>query len=220
MTLELFLFPPSPRAFKVIAAAHYLGLSYETRIVQLFKGEQDHPDYVALNPNKRMPVLKEDEFVLWESNAITQYLALKNPAAGLLPDNARQLAHVNQWQCWELAHWLPAVAVLIEENVKKARRGEQPNLEELHKGERLFHTCAGLLDKHLKGQNFVACGRLTVADFSVGSWLEGAERAKYPMEPYLEIKRWHQSLGALPCWQYARAQSETFLQAMEARRGQ
>jgi len=52
--------------------------------------------------------------------------------------------------------------------VKKPRRGEQPNLEELYEGERLFHTCAELLDKHLKGQNFIACGRLTVADFSVG----------------------------------------------------
>jgi glutathione S-transferase len=80
MTLELFLFPPSPRAFKVIAVAHHLGLSYETRIVHLFNGEQNHPDYVALNPNKRMPVLREDDFVLWESNAITQYLASKNPA--------------------------------------------------------------------------------------------------------------------------------------------
>ena len=80
MSIELYVFPPSPRAFKVMAVANHLGLDCTLRIVDLTKGEQNTPQYEALNPNMRMPT-----HVLWESNAICQYLAAKKPESGLLP---------------------------------------------------------------------------------------------------------------------------------------
>ena len=88
--LNLYVFPPSPRAFKVIALAAHLGIDYEKRIVDLTKGEQRRPEFTALNPNQRMPVMEEDGFVLWESNAILQYLADKKPTSGLLPTDTRR----------------------------------------------------------------------------------------------------------------------------------
>jgi len=68
--MKLHVFPPSPRATKVMALANHLGLDCEIRVVNLFKGEQHQPGFAALNPNERMPVLEDDSFVLWESNAI------------------------------------------------------------------------------------------------------------------------------------------------------
>ena len=82
MSLKLYVFPPSPRGFKILFAAHHLGLDYELRLVDLTKGDQKAPAFLALNPNGRMPVLDDDGFVLWESNAIVEYLAAK--AAGIL----------------------------------------------------------------------------------------------------------------------------------------
>jgi glutathione S-transferase len=105
--MKLHVAPPSPRAFKVIALANYLRLEYELQPVDLIKGDQMRPQFAALNPNKKMPVLEDDGFVLWESNAITQYLASKKPAAGLLPEDPRRRAEVNRWQFWEVAHWDP-----------------------------------------------------------------------------------------------------------------
>ena len=55
MTIELYVFPPSPRAFKVMALANHLGLDVTMRMVDLIKGEQKAPHYAALNPNMRMP---------------------------------------------------------------------------------------------------------------------------------------------------------------------
>src|SRR5215510_340997 len=75
MTIELYVFPPSPRAFKVMAVANHLGLDYEIHFIDLRKGDQKTPQYAALNPNMRMPTLKEGDYVLWESSAIAQYLA-------------------------------------------------------------------------------------------------------------------------------------------------
>ena len=80
MSIELYVFPPSPRAFKVMAVANHLGLDCALRMVDFSKGEHKAPGYVALNPNMRMPTLKDGDFVIWESNAIIRYLAAIQPA--------------------------------------------------------------------------------------------------------------------------------------------
>ena len=77
MPIELYVFPPSPRAFKVMAIARHLDIEYTLKVVDLRKGEQKSPEYAALNPNMRMPTLTDGDYVLWESNAIAQYLASK-----------------------------------------------------------------------------------------------------------------------------------------------
>ena len=73
--MKLYVTPPSPRAFKVVAVLHHLGLPAEMVYVDLLNGQHMRPDFAALNPNRKMPVLDDDGFLLWESNAIMQYLA-------------------------------------------------------------------------------------------------------------------------------------------------
>src|SRR5579864_7803332 len=113
MSIELYVFPPSPRAFKVLAVANHLGLDYTTHLIDLTKGDQRQPGYAALNPNMRMPTLKEGDYVLWESNAICQYLAAKRPDSGLLPPDRTACIDVTRWQFWDLAHWDPACVPFI-----------------------------------------------------------------------------------------------------------
>ena len=115
MSIELYVFPPSPRAFKTMAVANHLGLEWTLRPLDLRKGEHMTPQYGALNPNMRMPTLKDGDYVLWESNAICQYLASKKPESGLLPKDERARFDVTRWQFWDLAHWDPACAVFAYE---------------------------------------------------------------------------------------------------------
>ncbi len=68
--MRLYVLPPSLRALKVIALKNHLGLDCEMQVVDLGKDEHLTPEFAALNPNKKMPVLVDDSFVLWESNAI------------------------------------------------------------------------------------------------------------------------------------------------------
>ena len=56
----LHVFPPSPRALRVLALANHLKLNYETKIVDLSRGDQHRPEYAALNPNQRMPTLEDN----------------------------------------------------------------------------------------------------------------------------------------------------------------
>lgn len=199
--INLYAFPPSPRAFKVLATATHLGLEYNLRFVDLTKGEQDTPEFAALNPNRRIPVLEEDGFVLWESNAILQYLAAKKPESDMLPSDARGRADVTRWQCWDLAHWDPACAILIFENlVKKLLAMGDPDPKEIARGQERFAAVAEVLEGQLKNRMFVTGDRATVADFSLGAPLNLARPAGIPLDQYPQIKRWHATLSELPAW--------------------
>lgn len=206
--IELYVFPPSPRAFKVMAVANQLGLDATLHMVDLIKGEQKTSSYAILNPNMRMPTLKDGDFVLWESNAIMQYLAGKQPESGLLPVDEPARLDVTRWQFWDLAHWDPVCATFIFEHVVKpvVLKAGEPDSAAIAKGTELFHRAAKVLDGQLHGRKWVTGDALTLADFSLGAAMNLAEMARFPIEPYGEIRRWHGTLRALPAWQKTLAQ--------------
>lgn len=202
MTLKIHAFPLSPRGFKTIVFANHIGVAYDFVLVDLTKGAQRSPEFTALNLNQRMPVLEEDGFCLWESNAIIQYLATMKPELGLLPKDERARADVSRWMFWESAHWDQACAILVFERFVKGAFGlGAADPAEVEKGLAQFHRAAKVLDRHLKGRNFLCGDHITVADFSVGAALIMADKAQFPLEPYGEIRRWYAQLTALPAWQ-------------------
>ena len=200
--MKIHLTPPSPRAIKVLAVLHHLGLDPEIKLVDLRGGEQMKPEFAALNPNRRMPVLEDDGFVLWESNAIIQYLAAKAGDRGLWPSEPKRQADVSRWQCWELAHWGPACGTLVFERFVKKFFGQgDPNPSEVARGEEEFHRYAEVLNHHLRRRDWLVGSEVTLADITVGAWL--VYRENYPVAQYREILRWYERLGELPAWKKA-----------------
>src|SRR5690349_3175329 len=116
--MQLYGFPPSPNTWKVLALAHEIGAPLDLQLVDLTKGAQRAPEYLALNPCGRTPVLVDGDFTLWESSAILQYIAAKANSP-LYPDDMRMRADIARWQSWQLAHWQPSVAPMIFENIVK-----------------------------------------------------------------------------------------------------
>src|SRR5262249_27950983 len=103
--MKLYIFPPSSRALGIVALKNYLALDCEVQPIDLGRGDQLTPEYVALNPNKKMPTLEDDGFVFWESNAILFYMAAKHANSGRWPSDLRCQADVLRWLAWEIAHW-------------------------------------------------------------------------------------------------------------------
>lgn len=206
MSIKIHAFPLSPRGFKALAVAEHVAADYELVFCDLFKGAQHRPDFVAMNPNKKMPVLEDGDLKLWESNAIIQYLAEQAPGSGLLPADARQRADVMRWLFWESTTWDPAFVILLWENlVKGIVRGEGPDPSEVAKGLEKFNAAASLLNAHLADKGFVCGDRLTLADFSLGASLSAMEQAKVSLGAYPNIARWYAALEALPAWARVRA---------------
>jgi len=144
--MRIYCFPPSPNSRKVLALAAHLGIAHETELVDLTKGESRKPEFLKLNPTGRTPVLVDGDFVLWESNAILQYLAASKPSA-LWPEDARSRADIMRWQSWQLAHWGVACGILVwEKLVKKLLNAGNPDANEVKRGEEMFHKEAAVLD--------------------------------------------------------------------------
>jgi glutathione S-transferase len=184
-------------------------LAYTSRLLEFSKKDHQTPEYLALNPRGKVPTLKDGDFVLWESGAIMQYLAARRPESGLLPKDERARLDVTRWQFWDVAHWDPACSVFLFEYVVKPviTGAGEPDSAAIAKGAEAFHRAAKVLDGQLKGKSFVLGEQLTLADFSLGAVMNYAEMAKFPLEPYAEIKRWSAGVRALPAWQTTLAQS-------------
>jgi glutathione S-transferase len=203
--MRLYLFPPSSRALGVVALKNHLAIDCELRSIDLGRGDQRAPEYVALNPNRKMPTLEDDGFVLWEANAILFYLASQCPERGLWPADVRGQADVLRWLAWESAHWDAESCgmVTFEKNSKLVLGLGPPDPAFIARGEQNFARFATVLDEHLKGKSWIVGDRLTIADFSIGALVPTATRVGLPIERFGAIGRWYESLSALPAWRDA-----------------
>ena len=220
--MRLYLFAPSSRALGVVALKNHLAIDCELRPIDLGRGDQRAPGYVALNPNRKMPTLEDDGFVLWEANAILFYLASKRPERGLWPADLRGQADVLRWLAWESAHWDAESCgmVTFEKNSKLVLGLGVPDPAFIARGEENFARFAAVLDDQLKGKSWIIGEQLTIADFSIGALVPTAVRVELPIERFREIGRWYESLSALPAWRDALAAKDAAAAAWFAARQQ
>lgn len=206
MTIKLHVFPPSPRAFKVILAAHHLGIPYELNVVNLPAGEQRTPAFTSLNVNQRMPVLEDDGYVLWESNAILEYLAAKKGDLQFLPQEFKSRLQVSKWLYWESAHWDACCAIFMYERVVKALFNlGTPAESEIERGTALFNRLAAVLDTELSKHRYICGEAVSAPDIAIAAPFSYAERAQFPLGPYRAVSRWIDEMKSLPAWKNAMA---------------
>jgi glutathione S-transferase len=213
--IRLYLFLPSTRVLAIVALKNHLALDCEINPIDLGRGDQLTPEYVALNPNRKMPTLKDGEFVLWESNAILFYMAAQRPESGLWPSDLKSQADVLRWLAWESAHWdAESCGMVAFEKASKAVLGlgaADPAF--IARGEQNFIRFATVLDDHLKGRSWLIGNRPTIADFAIGAFVPSAARLGLPLARFSEIGRWYEGLAALPSWRDAVATQSAIMAA-------
>jgi glutathione S-transferase len=199
--MKLYLFPAG-RANSVLSLKNYLGIDCEVQRLDFTRGDQLKPAYAKLNPNKKMPTLEDDGFVLWESNAILFYLASKRPEKGLWPSDVKDQADVMRWLSWESGHWDAESVGMVsfEKGSKVVMRLGPADPAFIKRGEQNFARFAAVLDGQLAGKTWLLGDRLTIADFSVGGVIPNAQAMHLSIAEYPEISRWYARLSALPGW--------------------
>jgi glutathione S-transferase len=181
--------------------ALHLGTEVDLVVVDLAKGAQRKPEFVRLNPNGKVPVLDDDGFVLWESNAIMQYLADKTPGQTIYPTDLRARADVNRWLSWSAHHFAPSIGVLGWENmVKRIVGAGEPDPFQVKRGEALVVDCAAVLDEHLSGRRWVLGDRLTLADYALAAPLMAIGPAKLPVTAFTHLMDWFGRVQELDAW--------------------
>ena len=190
----------TPNARRPCAVARHL--NSPVKFVRIDFGRQEHttPEFLAVNPNGKVPALEDGDVKLWESNAIMCYLADK-AGSDLWPKDARQI-DVVRWLSWDMAHFSRHGGALFFQNHIKAVYGlGDPDAAAIEEATGFFKRFAGVLDDHLRGRDFLVGNSLSVADFGVAAVLPTAKEAKLPLDDFSEIQRWHDRLCQLPAWQ-------------------
>jgi glutathione S-transferase len=206
--MRLYVHRLSPNGLKAIITAEHCGSPVELVDIDLGGGEQQGAAYRAINPNGRVPTLVDGSFVLWESNAIMQYLAEKAGERSIWPDDLRARADIARWQFWDVAHLGPAARPFQWEYLIKAMLGlGDPDEAAIAAAEAPFRACIDIVETTLGRQPYLAGERLTLADISIAATLIYAEAASMPLADYPALQSWRQKVAALPAWSVARPQA-------------
>lgn len=203
--MRLYVHRLSANALKAMITAQHCGLDLELIDIDLGGGEQHSDAYLAINPNGRVPALVDGEFILWESNAIMQYLAAKAGCTSLWPDDRQGRADIARWQFWDVAQLGPAVRPFYREYLFKPMLGRgKPDNEVLASAETQLLNCAEVMEGVLTSQPYLTGRAPTLADISLAATLIYAEPARLPLSGFAAIQDWRQQVSAMPAWSIAR----------------
>ena len=186
---------------RVLALAKHLGIEAQFIQVDLMEEGLKAPAFAALNPNKKVPVLVDGDQVLWESSAIMAYLCIKAGSDMWPAQRAGEQIEVLRWLSWNDCHWAPAVGPFYFEHIVKSTfELGPPDRESLNSSVPKVLQFAAVLDGHLRGRSYVACGRLTIADFQLASMVTYWRESEMPLEAFPNVVRWIDGLMRIPAW--------------------
>ena len=193
--------PGSPNSRKVEAVILHLGLEVAIRHYDLFKGELRSPDYLAINPNAKVPTLEDRDFKLWESTAIMQYLADKAADNTLFPRNPRTRADITRWQCWEGLYFNRALGTLAFETVAKPKNNAgQPDAVLVEQARATLSRFAPILDAHMDGRKYLVDDQLTLADYSMAVMEPYVSLVPFDFTPYQHIHTYFDRMRQSEHW--------------------
>lgn len=201
--MQLYHANLSPNCLRVRAVASELDIDLELIEVDLRSGKYKTEDFLALNANAKVPVLVDDDFVLWESRAITAYLASQRPECGLYPEDPKARAIVDQWSYWQTLHLGPAMQKIAFERFMKERLGMgKPNEDAITAEIKNAAQFLDVLEKNLTPDDWVA-GSLSVADFAVASTFMFREQARISLQHLPRVSSWIERLESRESWKFA-----------------
>jgi glutathione S-transferase len=151
------------RAFRALWIAKELGLDYEHVPIEIGAAGARQPEYLAINPNGRLPAIDDDGFVLWESLAITLYLAKKH--GRLYPSTLEGEARAWQWSLWSVQEVDRGVNIWSLHAVRLPPEDRDP--QRLAEALKVIEAPFRVLDSALTGRSYLLGDDFTVADLNV-----------------------------------------------------
>lgn len=193
----------SPNALRVRAVAHELGVELEIVEVDIRAGDNRAAEFLARNPNAKVPVLEDGNFVLWESRAICAYLAGIRPEAGPYPDGLKARTLVDQWAWWQAIHLGPAMQKLSFELFLKEKFGMgDPDPTVVEAERKATDQFLAVLETGLDNRDWIA-GTLSLADFYLATTFMYRDQAGISLDEFPRIAGWIGRLEARDSWQKA-----------------
>lgn len=200
--MKIYADPITVNCRKVLAGLDFLGAPFERVHVDYFTGAHKGPEYTALNPNQSVPTLVDGDLVLWESNAILQYVADKVNNTSAYSLDPKKRADTNRWLLWESSSWFPSCYVYLVENCVKPLLGTSADPAVLAAQDANFHKLAGILDQRLSKSRWITGDQPSIADIAIAAPMHLHKEQKLPLDQHAPLKRWlTEGIEKLPCWE-------------------
>ena len=183
---------------KVLWCLGELGLAYARIDAGMAFGRNHEPDYLAMNPNGRVPTMADGDFVLWESNSIMRYLAMAyGKGTPLYPEAPRRRAGVDRWLDWTLSTLQPVDRPVFWALVRTPP--EQRDMVAIQKDADAEAVQWRIVDRQLANRRFIEGDDFTIADIALGAYarrwfgVEGIAKPKFS-----DLERWFAQFADRP----------------------
>jgi GST-like protein len=194
--IELYYWP-TPNGWKISIMLEECGLPYVVRPVDISKGEQFSPHFLAISPNNRMPAIVDPSgpggrpISVFESGAILQYLGRKT--GKFYPRDERARVAVDEWLSWQMAGLGPMAGQAAHFRRYAPQQIDYAIARYTDEVNRLY----GVMNKRLAEREFLA-GRYSIADMACLGWVRLAERLGQDLAQFPHLKRWFETIRARP----------------------
>lgn len=187
----------TPNGRKVSIMLEEVSLPYQVLPIDIGKGAQFEPSFLAINPNNKIPAIVDEDtgLALFESGAILLYLAEKSGM--LIPNDTDNKWQVLQWLMWQMGGQGPMLGQahhFLHFNPGKSEYAEERYRQE---AKRLY----SVLNKQLEQRRFIAVDQLSVADIAVWPWVSRYEFQKIDLHEYPQVLEWYLRLADRPAFQ-------------------
>jgi GST-like protein len=204
--IELYYFP-TPNGHKITIALEEMGLPYEIKVINILKGDQFNPDYLAFSPNNKMPAIIDPNgfdgqpISVFESGAILQYLGRKT--GQFYPTDERKRIEVEEWLMWQMGGFGP----MLGQNHHFSKFAPEKLPYAINRYVEETRRLYKVLDKRFSDRDYVA-GEYSIADMAIISWALSWEMQSIDLDQYPNVKIYIDRMLARPAVQRALAQKD------------
>jgi GST-like protein len=191
---------PTPNGWKVSIGLEECELPYRVHSINIGKGDQFRPEFLAISPNNKMPAIVDPNgpngqpISVFESGAILQYLGRKT--GQFYPSDERQRVEVEQWLFWQMGGFGPMLGQTHHFRIYAPDKIPYAIDRYTNEANRLY----GVLDKRLADRKFVA-GEYSIADIAIYPWAKLWERQGQAIEDFPNVKGWLERVHSRPAVQ-------------------
>lgn len=189
---------PTPNGWKITILLEELGVDYNVIVVDILQGDQYKPEFVALNPNSKIPVLVDSDgadgkpVTLFESGAIMLYLAEKT--GRFFADTTRGKYDVLQWLMFQMGNVGPMLGQAHHFRAYTEERHQYSYDRYTNETARLY----GVMDKRLGESAYLADDAYSIADIATFPWIRSHKMQGQNLDDFPNVKRWFEAIDARP----------------------
>ncbi|MDG0816258.1 glutathione S-transferase family protein [Bdellovibrio svalbardensis] len=196
MMIEVYGSPRSS-AGRVYLMLEELGLKYKTMPMDMKNKEHKSPEFLALNPNGKVPCLKENDYVIWESIAINQYLAEKYMPE-MLGSTPEEKGHVAQWSVWAMTELQPPLVDILIQMIFVTE--DKRNHSVIEKAKEKIPGLMNILNQALTNKDYLVGGKFSVADINMASVVSILTHLHMDVSPYKNVQHWMEKMNSRPAF--------------------